>query len=83
MLQPEKNPGERFFPGWLFGAEEEWVAKIKSELEKEGFSPKVTTHNFVQMEAIMQEKLASILLEWDLQGKIWRIPLMSMRRWKI
>ena len=38
--------GERFFPGWLFGAEEEWVAKIKSELEKEGFSPKVTTYNF-------------------------------------
>ena len=34
------------------------------------------------MEAIMQEKLASVLLEWDLQGKIWRIPLMNMRRWK-
>ena len=42
----EKIQGERFFPGWLFGAEEEWVAKIKSELEKEGFSPKVTTYNF-------------------------------------
>lgn len=42
----EKIQGERFFPGWLFGAEEEWVAKIKSELEKEGFSPEVTTYNF-------------------------------------
>lgn len=42
----EEIQGERFFPGWLFGAEEEWVAKIKSELEKEGFSPEVTTYNF-------------------------------------
>ena len=27
-------------------AQKRWVAKIKSELEKRGFSPKVTTYNF-------------------------------------
>ena len=42
----EEIQGERFFPGWLFDMEEEWVTKIKSQLEKDGFSPEITTYNF-------------------------------------
>lgn len=79
----EKIQGERFFPGWLFGEEEEWVAKIKSELEKEGFSPKITTYNFCTNGSHYAGEAAYVLLEWDMQEKIWHISLMSMRRWKI
>lgn len=38
--------GERFFPGWLFDGNEDWVKKIQRELEQEGFSPRVANYNF-------------------------------------
>lgn len=38
--------GERFFPGWLFGEKDDFVVKIKDELENMGFHPAVTTYNF-------------------------------------
>lgn len=38
--------GERFFPGWLFGEKEDFVVKIKDELDKRGFHPEITTYNF-------------------------------------
>ena len=41
---PEKKSRENAFS--QAGCLAEWVAKTKSELEKEGFSPKVTTYNF-------------------------------------
>ena len=38
--------GERFFPGWLFAEKEDFVVKIKDELDKRGFHPEITTYNF-------------------------------------
>ena len=71
MLAPEKKSRENAFsPGWLFGAEEEWVAKIKSELEKEGFSPEVTTYNFCTNGSHYAGEAGIRTIEWDLQGKI-------------
>ena len=79
---PEKKiQGERFFPGWLFGAEEEWVAKIKSELEKMDFS----RGNYLQVCTNGSHYAGEgwhPYIGMGLQGKIWRIPLMNMRRWK-
>ncbi|MFV0343066.1 MAG: YgeY family selenium metabolism-linked hydrolase [Anaerocolumna sp.] len=42
----EMIEGERFFPGWLFDREEEYIVKIKSELEEMGFKPLITQYNF-------------------------------------
>lgn len=38
--------GERFFPGWLFDKDEEYIYNVKSELERMGFSPAITRYNF-------------------------------------
>lgn len=38
--------GERFFPGWLFDKEEDFVKDIKAELEAAGFKPEITQYNF-------------------------------------
>lgn len=38
--------GERFFPGWLFGKEEAFVADVIGELEQMGFTPEITQYNF-------------------------------------
>lgn len=38
--------GERFFPGWLFDEKEDYIQKIKQQLEKNGFCPKITQYNF-------------------------------------
>ncbi len=42
----EKITGERFFPGWLFGEDEEYVQKIKRRLDALGLNPAVTQYNF-------------------------------------
>lgn len=38
--------GERFFPGWLFDENEEYVQACYSELIKKGYNPKITQYNF-------------------------------------
>jgi len=42
----ERIAAERFFPGWLFGADADWICAIKAKLEEKGFSPKITQYNF-------------------------------------
>ena len=38
--------GERFFPGWLFAEEEDYIRDIRAELNERGFFPQITTYNF-------------------------------------
>lgn len=38
--------GERFFPGWLFDRNEEFVGAVVGELESMGFNPEITQYNF-------------------------------------
>ena len=38
--------GERFFPGWLFEESDSYVQKIKTELERAGYTPAVTQYHF-------------------------------------
>ena len=38
--------GERFFPGWLFDKDEEFVQAVYEKLKEKGFSPEITQYNF-------------------------------------
>lgn len=38
--------GERFFPGWLYQEEDDFVQAILSELRTAGLSPEITRYNF-------------------------------------
>jgi putative selenium metabolism hydrolase len=38
--------GERFFPGWLFDKDEEFVQAVYNELNKMGYNPSITQYNF-------------------------------------
>lgn len=38
--------GERFFPGWLYDEDADFVLAVKAELEARGFTPTVTHYNF-------------------------------------
>ncbi|MBB5335605.1 YgeY family selenium metabolism-linked hydrolase [Pectinatus brassicae] len=38
--------GERFFPGWLYKKDDDFVENIMDELNKAGFSPEITQYNF-------------------------------------
>ena len=42
----EKISGERFFPGWLYDPEEEYIRKCKKKLDELGISPELTVYNF-------------------------------------
>ncbi len=42
----ERIAAERFFPGWLFDADADWIQAIKGKLEEKGFSPEITQYNF-------------------------------------
>lgn len=42
----EKITGKRFFPGWLYEADSDFVTAVKEELEDMGFAPKITQYNF-------------------------------------
>ena len=37
---------ERFFPGWLFDENADWVQKVKTRLEERGLTPDITQYNF-------------------------------------
>lgn len=38
--------GERFFPGWLYDKDSDFVQAVKSELEARGYKPEITQYNF-------------------------------------
>ena len=38
--------GERFFPGWLYGKEEDFVQAVLAQLRELGFDPEITQYNF-------------------------------------
>lgn len=38
--------GERFFPGWLFDKEEDFVQTVYKQLKSDGFNPEITKYNF-------------------------------------
>jgi putative selenium metabolism hydrolase len=38
--------GERFFPGWLYGEDEDFIQAVYRELKNMGFSPSITQYNF-------------------------------------
>lgn len=42
----KKIEGERFFPGWLFDKNEDYIQDVYNELIKKGFTPKITQYNF-------------------------------------
>ena len=42
----ERIAAERFFPGWLFDADADWIQTIKGKLEEKGFSPKIEQYSF-------------------------------------
>ncbi|MDI9468625.1 MAG: YgeY family selenium metabolism-linked hydrolase [Bacillota bacterium] len=42
----ETIQGERFFPGWLFDKDEDWVQAIKKTMNEAGLDPEITQYNF-------------------------------------
>lgn len=38
--------GERFFPGWLYDEQDNFVQAVQSELNAMGYAPKITQYNF-------------------------------------
>lgn len=42
----ETIEGERFFPGWIFDEDEDWVEKVVAKLKGKGQSPEITQYNF-------------------------------------
>lgn len=42
----EEIQGERFFPGWYYSPEEDYIQKIAAELKNDGFSPELTQYSF-------------------------------------
>ena len=42
----ERIKAERFFPGWLFDADADWICAIKAKLEEKGFPPKIEQYSF-------------------------------------
>ena len=38
--------GERFFPGWLFPKEEDFIQDVYNKLLEKGFTPEITQYNF-------------------------------------
>jgi putative selenium metabolism hydrolase len=41
-----KIEGERFFPGWLYNKDEQFIQDVKKELEDSGYTPTITQYNF-------------------------------------
>ena len=42
----ETIEAERFFPGWLFGKNEDWVQNIYKEMKEIGLNPTITNYDF-------------------------------------
>ena len=38
--------GERFFPGWLYDKDDEFVQDVYKKLQEKGFTPEITQYNF-------------------------------------
>ena len=41
-----KIEGERFFPGWIFDEDEEWVQRVVEKVKEKGQNPEITQYNF-------------------------------------
>lgn len=41
-----KIKGERFFPGWLFDQNDDFVQAVYKQLHEDGFNPEITKYNF-------------------------------------
>lgn len=42
----EKIHGERFFPGWVFDKDDDFVQAVYKQLKDDGFTPEITKYNF-------------------------------------
>lgn len=42
----ERIEGERFFPGWLYDKDNEYIQKVYEGLRADGFEPEITQYNF-------------------------------------
>jgi putative selenium metabolism hydrolase len=42
----EKIQGERFFPGWVFDKDDDFVQAVYKQLKEDGFTPEITKYNF-------------------------------------
>lgn len=42
----EEIEGERFFPGWLYDKDDDFVQAVYSKLIEKGFTPEITQYNF-------------------------------------
>lgn len=42
----EMIKADRFFPGWLFDKEEDWIQAIDKEMHEDGLDPEITQYNF-------------------------------------
>lgn len=42
----EKIHGERFFPGWVFDQDDDFVQAVYKQLKDDGFTPEITKYNF-------------------------------------
>lgn len=38
--------GERFFPGWLYDKDDEFIQDVYKKLQEKGFTPEITQYNF-------------------------------------
>ena len=38
--------GERFFPGWLYDKDDDFVQAVRAKLTEKGFTPEITQYNF-------------------------------------
>ena len=45
-LDNNEITGERFFPGWLYDKNDEFVQKAYVQLKNNGFNPEITQYNF-------------------------------------
>ena len=43
---PDEIQGERFFPGWYYAPEEEYIQKILKQIQKNGYTPELTQYSF-------------------------------------
>ena len=49
----EIGEGRRFFPGWLYDKDDDFVQAVYSKLIEKGFTPEITQYNFCNNELII------------------------------
>ena len=46
MAEDPELEGERFFPGWLYDKDDDFVQAVYTKLTEKGFTPEITQYNF-------------------------------------